>query len=107
MTTKNEELGTDHRHDMAITTGRPGIIDHVVGPLSRSWGTGSSNRLELVLTSKDLTFRSQSTGYCPGRREAACLTRRLYFFPRWFAGELKRNPGLRTNIEHCMTMSGK
>jgi hypothetical protein len=42
-----------------------------------------------------------------GRRVAACLTRRLDLFSRWLAGELKKNPGLRTNIDHSMTMSGK
>ena len=57
LTTKSEELGTDHRHGMAITTGEHEIFDHDAGPLSQYWSTRSSNRLELVLTSKDLTWR--------------------------------------------------
>jgi hypothetical protein len=56
-TANNEELGTDHRHGMAITTGEHEIFDHDAGPLSQYWSTRSSNRLELVLTSKDLTWR--------------------------------------------------
>jgi hypothetical protein len=34
LTTEDEELGTDHRHGMAVTTNRPGTIDHDAGPLS-------------------------------------------------------------------------
>jgi hypothetical protein len=34
LTTEDEELGTDHRHGMAVTTKRPGAIDHDAGPLS-------------------------------------------------------------------------
>jgi hypothetical protein len=35
LATEDEELGTDHRHGMAVTTDRSGIIDHDAGPLSR------------------------------------------------------------------------
>jgi len=34
LTTEDEELGTDHRYGMAITTNRPRTIDHDAGPLS-------------------------------------------------------------------------
>jgi hypothetical protein len=34
LTTEDEELGTDHRHGVAVTTNRPGTIDHDTGPLS-------------------------------------------------------------------------
>jgi hypothetical protein len=68
MAHQNEELGTDHRHDMAITTGRPGIIDHDsadVGRLPRYCSTRSSNQLELVLTSKDLMWRGRAVHHEP------------------------------------------
>jgi hypothetical protein len=42
---------------MAITAGGPEVFDHDVGLLSQYWSTRGSNRLELVLTSKDLTWR--------------------------------------------------
>ena len=35
LATEDEELGTDHRHGMANTTGGPGTIDHDACPLSR------------------------------------------------------------------------
>ena len=34
LTTEDEELETDHRHRMAVTTDRPGAIDRDAGPLS-------------------------------------------------------------------------
>jgi hypothetical protein len=37
LTTEDEELGSNHRHGMAITTDGPGTIDHDAGPLSRYW----------------------------------------------------------------------
>ena len=37
LTTKDEELGADHRHRMTITTDGPGPSDHNAGPLSRHW----------------------------------------------------------------------
>jgi hypothetical protein len=48
LTTKSEELGTDHRHGMAITTGGPGILTTT---WDRSRDTGPQEaliRLELV-----------------------------------------------------------
>jgi hypothetical protein len=33
-TTEDEELGTNHRHGMAVTTVGPVAIDHYAGPLS-------------------------------------------------------------------------
>ena len=39
LTTKDEELGTDHVRGMVPTTARPGTIDHNVGPLSHFWST--------------------------------------------------------------------
>ena len=35
LTTKDEELGTDQRHGMVVTTARSGAIGHDAGPLSR------------------------------------------------------------------------
>jgi hypothetical protein len=35
LATEDEELGTDHRHGMADTTGGPGTINHDACPLSR------------------------------------------------------------------------
>jgi hypothetical protein len=35
LTTKDKELGTDHRDRMAITTGGPGTINQDAGPLPR------------------------------------------------------------------------
>ena len=55
--TTNNELKIDHCHGMAITTGEPEIFDHNLGPLSQYWNTRSSNRLELVVKSKDLMWR--------------------------------------------------
>ena len=34
LTTEDEELGTDHRDGMTVTTNRPGTVDHDAGPLS-------------------------------------------------------------------------
>jgi hypothetical protein len=56
-TTEDEELGTDYRHGMAMTTFGTGTIDHDAGPLSRYWNARNSNQLESVLTSKDPTCR--------------------------------------------------
>jgi hypothetical protein len=47
---EDEELGTDHRHSMAVTTARPGTIDHDAGPLSRYCNARNSDQLERVLT---------------------------------------------------------
>ena len=38
LTTKDEELGTNHRHSMAVTTDGSRTIGHDAGPLSRYWG---------------------------------------------------------------------
>ena len=48
--TEDEELGTDQRHGMGVTTARPGTIDHDAGPLSRYWNARNSDQLELILT---------------------------------------------------------
>ena len=34
LTTEDEELGSNHRHRMAVTTDGPGAIDRDAGPLS-------------------------------------------------------------------------
>ena len=34
LTTEDEELGTDHRYGMTVTTNRPGTVGHDAGPLS-------------------------------------------------------------------------
>ena len=52
LTTKDEELGTDHRHSMAVTTDGPGTIDHDTGPFSRHWRARMCDQLEPVLRSK-------------------------------------------------------
>jgi hypothetical protein len=52
LTTKDEELGTDHRHGMAVTTDGPRTIGHDAGPLSRYWSARNSNQLEPVLKSE-------------------------------------------------------
>jgi hypothetical protein len=49
--TEDEELGTDQRHGMEVTTAGPGAIDHDAGPLSRYWNTRNSDWLERALTS--------------------------------------------------------
>ena len=48
----DEELGTDQRHGMIVTTARPGTIDHNTGPLSRYWKAINSDQREQVLTIK-------------------------------------------------------
>lgn len=73
-TTKDEELGTDHRHGMAATTDGPMAIDHDTSPLLRYWSATNSNQLDPVLTSKDRTCRADKANHLgaysapPGRR---------------------------------------
>jgi len=57
LATENKEFGTNQSHGMAVTTAGLGTIDHNAGPLLRYWNERSSDQLELVLTSKDLTCR--------------------------------------------------
>jgi hypothetical protein len=45
VTTKDEELGTDHRRGVIVTSGGPRTIDHDAGPLSRYWSARISNQL--------------------------------------------------------------
>jgi hypothetical protein len=52
LATKDEELGTDHCHSMAVTTDGSGTIRHDAGPLSRYWSVRNCNQLEPVLISK-------------------------------------------------------
>jgi len=56
-TTEYEELGTNQRHGVAITSGGPRSIDRNAGPLSRYWSAGNVNQPESIFTSKDLTFQ--------------------------------------------------
>jgi hypothetical protein len=57
LTAKDEELGTDQRHGMVATTAGPRTIGHDAGPLVRYWSTRSSDQLESISTSKDMTCR--------------------------------------------------
>jgi hypothetical protein len=49
-TTEDEELGTEDRHGMVVTTFRTGTIDHDAGPLSRFWSADKTDQLESALT---------------------------------------------------------
>jgi hypothetical protein len=53
VTTEDEELGTDHRPGVVITSGGPRTIDNDAGPLLRCWSATNSNQLTSILTSKD------------------------------------------------------
>jgi hypothetical protein len=52
LTTKDEELGNDHRHGMAITADGSGTIEYDARPLSRHWRARKCDQLEPVLRSK-------------------------------------------------------
>jgi hypothetical protein len=49
LTTADEELGTDHRHGMEVTTAGSWTVDHDAGPLLRYWSTRNSDQLESVV----------------------------------------------------------
>jgi hypothetical protein len=55
LTSKDEELGTSQRHGMVGTTAGSWSIDRDAGPLMRYWSTRSSDQLESISTSKDMT----------------------------------------------------
>jgi hypothetical protein len=56
-TTEGEELETDSLHGMIATTAGSRTIDHDAGPLARYWSRRSSDKLESISTSKDMTCR--------------------------------------------------
>jgi hypothetical protein len=57
LTTEYEDLGTDQRHGMVVTTAGSRAIDHDAGPLVRYWSTRSSDQPVSISTSKDMTCR--------------------------------------------------
>jgi len=57
LTTKDEELGTDQRHGMVVTTAGSRAVGHDAGPLVRYWSKRSFDQLESISTSKDMTCR--------------------------------------------------
>ena len=61
LTTKDEELGTDYCHGVAVTTAGSSAIGHDAGPLSRYWSTRHSDQLESILTPKDRTYRGRES----------------------------------------------
>jgi hypothetical protein len=54
MTTKSKELGTDHRHGMAITTGGPGI-------LTTTWDRSRDSGPQEALIRLELVFNCQAS----------------------------------------------